>query len=916
MPVTELRKLVMALIIGMYYAVLKAVTIIIGEIKMNRIILLIVIISLVALPALAQDQTGTLQGKVSTADGSAIVGAQVRLSGTGLIQPLTSTSNERGIYRFPRVAIGDYKVRVESSQYRIYEREGIVINIGATVTLDLVLQVGDFEQVITITGEAPLVDISSTDVGEILTSDILEKLPTPRFATDVLALTPGNIGGDTVTLGGGSRANSYKLDGIDVSDPQTSTVWVFVNPESIEEIEVLPIAGATADVGGFTGAALNMVTKSGGESFSGGVSFLYFNEDFTGVNTDDQELWDNTARNVGNNEYTFFLGGPIMKDKVWFFANLGKRDGESWQGDDDSFPIIETYKNGMGKISSVLADNITFGATWHYDNFIMAGRGSAYNIAPEATLDQEGPNNSVAANLVWAINDNNMFELKLHGWDGYFALWNNGEGPQLVDRSQNWTSGSSGYDYRADRQRIQGNAQLVTYVDDTYGDHEFKFGAEMSRGKVIETDEWDVITMYDGEYSWRKWYDDYYYEALSYVGTLYGTDSWTVNDRLLLNVGLRYERQTANSPDFTTPGGIEKTGVGDIHTFNNFAPRFGFTYQLDDTGKFLVRGSAGRYYEAMSTSLLDMFIPNEAIYYEGDWMGGNDWDVYYIEPFYSPDLYALDSELSQSYTDAVTFGLQYETHGIAFGFDYMYRQNRSFILKEEDGFTWAPYTAAISDGSEMTLYEPVAGALHFTVTNGGEDVYADYSAFIFRVDKRYSNNWQLHSSLTLSTLEGSAASAGGGTASQTTGGLDLYESPNGMINRDGLLGGHRPVLLKVNGTYTFPWEVSTSIVASYSSGRSWSPYDDIYIEGLNWVEFLTEERGSYETNDSILSIDARLDKTFVIENVKISLFVDVFNLLNSATEKTVEDYLWYSNFDEVTTIMQARRFQLGTRISF
>ena len=291
---------------------------------MKKVIYVALALVLLSVPAMAQEQTGVIEGKVLTKDGKVIAGAEVEISSPSLMRNLKDITNEKGRFRFPRVPIGTYKIRVAADQYKSFEQGGIIVNIGSTVSVNPELEVGGFEEIITITGESPIIDVESTDVGEILTQDIISKLPMPRFPTEAFALTPGNIGGDTVTLGGSSWGNAYKLDGIDVSDPQTHTVWVFVNMESIEEMEVLPIAGATADVGGFTGASMNMVTRSGGNEFSGGFAYYYFDADFLQRNEDDDYLFGKSYRPAKNNDITGFLGGPILKDRIWFFGSANR----------------------------------------------------------------------------------------------------------------------------------------------------------------------------------------------------------------------------------------------------------------------------------------------------------------------------------------------------------------------------------------------------------------------------------------------------------------------------------------------------------------------------------------------------------------------------------------------------------------
>ena len=189
---------------------------------------------------------------------------------------------------------------------------------------------------------------------------------------------------------------------------------------------------------------------------------------------------------------------------------------------------------------------------------------------------------------------------------------------------------------------------------------------------------------------------------------------------------------------------------------------------------------------------------------------------------------------------------------------------------------------------------------------------------ILRATKRYADNWQLQASLTFSKLFGTAASRTGGTSSQTTGGLDHYEDPNNPINREGLMGGHRPILFKLNGTYTFPYDISVSAIMDYTSGRRWSPVgrvsDDLLPQGR--VYLLTEPRGA-NADDAIFNVDIRAEKTFKFaDRFAVRLFLDIYNLFNSDTVASVQENYYSSSFGNAIDIQAGRHFQLGTKFTF
>lgn len=889
---------------------------------MKQIILVFVAILLLAVPALAQEQLGRIEGRVVTEDGKAVFGATVELTGRSLVAgKLSSTTDEKGRFRFQLLPVGSYNIKVTAEQYQTYEQTGIVINIGATVTITPVLSIGAFEQVISITGEAPIIDVKSTAVSESFTQDILSKLPMPRFPYTAMTVAAGNVDGEYgSTMGGTERSNAYMLDGIDVSDPGTHTPWTFINIESIEEMEVMPIAGATADVGNFTGASLNMVTKSGGNDFTGGIAYYYFNDSFITWNTDDVDLREDMTREAGNNDFTGFFGGPIKKDSVWFFGNLGWRKTMSLLREQE---LTYEYRNSMWKFSTAFAGNMNAWGTYHYDNYLRSGRGSGYNVAPEATLDQDGPSNSFSFHYAWVIDDFNLLELRFNGFNGYFALYNNGDGAQIYDYDQNWYYGGSGYDYRSDRQRISAQSHYTRYLEDVGGDHEIKMGLEWTRGQGIENDQWDYMEIYNGDWDYREtWEPDWFTKTQVKTWTFFVTDGWNLSDRLLLNIGLRYDRPTFFIPDQARPDGEVLPGPGAVHTFDNIAPRIGFTYKLDNEGHTLLRGSWGRYYEGMMAYMLEEFVPNPTYYNQYYWDG--EWVLYRSTPEGSDpndptslDVYTLDPNMGGHYADALTIGIQHELmEGIVVSADYIHRKYENFPVFIEDGIQYELVNIVGDDGKTYSVYNDVGGDIHYTITNAPKDeLFSKYDAVILKATRRYSNNWQLQASLTLSDMRGTAENVSTASTGAVNAGLDHYTDPNNAINSDGKLVYHTPYNLKLNGTYTFPYDISVSTIISYMSGFRYAPTIRLYGLNQGRIDINAEPRGS-RALDPKFNADLRIEKTFLVDRFRASVLFDIYNLTNDGSVYWLQRRLDYDTFGQPTSLVQPRRFQVGFRFSF
>ena len=155
----------------------------------------------------------------------------------------------------------------------------------------------------------------------------MENIPfTSRFGPGAMLLAPGVHPTNYSAYGsGGSSSNAYLVDGVDVSDPEGGTIWLFSNHNWIQEVQVIGL-GANAEYGGFTGVASNSLFRSGANIFHGLFETLYENDAMTGDNVSEEVLEENEFLTPGKTEYvtdtTAQIGGPIKRDKVWFFASF------------------------------------------------------------------------------------------------------------------------------------------------------------------------------------------------------------------------------------------------------------------------------------------------------------------------------------------------------------------------------------------------------------------------------------------------------------------------------------------------------------------------------------------------------------------------------------------------------------------
>src|SRR5688572_26776364 len=196
------------------------------------------------------------------------------------------------------------------------------------------------------------------------------------------------------------------VDGVDVSDPESGTIWLFSNHNWIQEVQVIGL-GANAEYGGFTGVASNSLFRSGSNQFRGLFETLYENDALTDKNVTPEILEQNEDLTPGRTEYvtdsTFQIGGPIKRDKLWFFGSVQyyrpKTAAAGYPGVNDLYPTrgdgpterLEVSPRFLLKPTFKLGDNDQLTGFFESDSYTVDGRFAAANVGREATLHQDSP---------------------------------------------------------------------------------------------------------------------------------------------------------------------------------------------------------------------------------------------------------------------------------------------------------------------------------------------------------------------------------------------------------------------------------------------------------------------------------------------------------------------------------------------
>ncbi|MBM3311108.1 MAG: hypothetical protein FJY80_06345, partial [Candidatus Aminicenantes bacterium] len=271
-----------------------------------------------------QLQTGTIRGTVTEENGTPLPGVTVTAKGPKLIGQVTDITNEAGAFRLPALPPGTYTVTFELSQFQPVKRDDVIVNVGMTVTINIQMKQSTLNEQVTVVGASPVVDIQNTKIVTQIDTNMMMNLPIARSLTNLINMTPGTIGG--VTHGGTGISASYEVDGVNVNDPSMNGRAVTVEYDAMEEVEIMT-GGLPAQVGNTGGSFVNVVTKSGGNTFSGMIQGYYNAEKLNEILFSNEQI---TALGVGKPSFAIYniqasgiLGGPIIKDKLWFFLDGG-----------------------------------------------------------------------------------------------------------------------------------------------------------------------------------------------------------------------------------------------------------------------------------------------------------------------------------------------------------------------------------------------------------------------------------------------------------------------------------------------------------------------------------------------------------------------------------------------------------------
>ena len=657
---------------------------------------------------------GKITGMITDDKGEALPGVAVEISGSSLMGKRAVVTSAKGTFVFLAVPAGKYTLAATMPSFKTVKQENINLTAGETITVNLVLPLGTIEETVTVIGAAPVVDVKTSTTDAKISQEMLDKLPTSRDSWYDLSLTtPGMF--DTgaamqsspTAYGESGQGNIFLVNGVDTTDPNGAGFgsMINVNYNTIQEVRVISL-GSKAEYGNFSGAAIDIITKSGSNRLRGSLSFYsQLGIPKTGVPSASElgRSWLTIAPGTNFNFYPkrdweldLTVGGPIIRDKVWFFAAgnlLGSKEKQlNWT------PLVDwTGRYGDIKISANPLKNHRAWVAYHYEkNASGGGTDGTLNWDESLAYDNKTKSQSLSSQWQWFPSTTTFLSVKFLGFmvDSRSAL---PSGHADYAGLINWwkavpTDGAVGGAFEAwngnltSRSTIQ--ADVSHYAENFLGEHDIKFGVQYTRGRRNGTtgdffskqltnpntgEDLGLMGYYQNGYIAGSYYysidaQNYYYGIagqdglVMYISTNYSNprktvrtsdskglffdDQWSPSKRLTFNLGVRYDIMTAKFgkgqilAQPSTPEGFagtlevirDRQGSGNLFNFKCFSPRLGVTYQLTKDGKTALRASYGRYYTPLGV--------------ESFGSGGPDQDRSYntTQYFLLPDINSLDTD--------------------------------------------------------------------------------------------------------------------------------------------------------------------------------------------------------------------------------------------------------------------------------
>ena len=886
-------------------------------------------VSVLLISSLFAVQTGEIQGQVTDQEGVPLPGVSVTAKSPNLQGTRSAVTDENGNFKLPLLPIGRYSLTFELSGFETVTYTGYEVRLGFTLSLSIVLRVAALSEEVIVVANTPLIDKKKADNSYRLNAEDIARIPSQaRTIEEVVSFTPGVTGVRTSAVTGtgtglpsfrgeGDAGNNWYIDGLSMKGVQDNDQGVRINYDAWDEIQIIS-DGFDPNLGQSQGGFINIVTKSGGNVFHGEVGTLMRDWHLRAEREDQLAVVSEPDTSI----HQFFgnLGGPILKDKLWFFvSNNFHRTLDDTEQQSIGWLTIPpgsrrfSTNNIFGKLTYTPQKNHTFSLSGTLDKFLSQTGGIGL---PETYEKTDYEDYSYRINYRGILSQNTLLT----------AAWGQNKRESATEPldgdygppSYSWldivqTTNNSWAGFFDLEQRSDFNLEVTQYLNlGRWGDHElgagFNYFNNRYEGEMkpagLDFDPW-VGNGFDngGGITWiapgiplelGEMGPGYAANKTNGFG-IYLKDRYTVG-RLSLMLGLRAETQKI----FNDVGEmVWSWGFGDF-----LSPRFSLAFDILGDGNNILKFSYGQFVSTVTTSFLSFFnrhYQTSARIYS--WIGAADPnEAQLMDPSNWEFVWEQSSEANPLEVDP----------------DLKPNKSTKFLLEfdRQLGMNWAVkvrgiYSYAKNLTDDLALYDPEYDPefpVKWAFANF-ELKRRDYRALEVELNGRIAGKFMLNASYTWSQAKGTnpgniyewdtwAAFAGASLYELGLFGdhpfvpegepakefLDqLFHGAGGIGVGDEGWYGFLPYsvdhVIKVLGTYMAPYGFNISAGFEYLSGYHWEKKG--FYEAIGSYFIYPEGRGG-RTTPAHMYVDLSVEKDFVLPGrLVLGLGLNVYNLFNS-----------------------------------
>ena len=933
-------------------------------------------------PALAQGTNGLIEGTVFDQQGLALPGVAVTASNTRTGFSRAAISDAAGTYRINGLPVGEYEVKAALTGFSAQARKAAV-NVESTTVVPFKMSVAGSAETIQVTAEAPLIDSKDSGVGEVVSALQIENLPlNGRQFGNLAALVPGvSLGFHSdptkstqfapQVAGGNGRNINYLIDGGDNNDDTVGGLVQNFPLDSIGEFK-FETQRFRADTGRANGGTIKVVTKSGTNDFRGSL-FEYFRDKSLNSKTNTEILNNRAKGDYRKNQFGGSLGGPIIKDKTHFFLSVERVKQDTTQSvntkglfpdKDGVFAVPFTENMAVAKINHQLNSNNFLSVRYGYDKNSQP-YGTSVNTPPEGWGTSTNKFHSVNANLNSALSGGRLNEFVYQ-----YSYFLNTISANSTLPYETFPNGISvGQSINTPQTTEQHKHQFRDDFSFTKGKHDIRIGASFIYEPTLD------ITFSTGQVYQYTHLTDSRTSAISLItrnGAIGGAggsqghipnnqyagyiqDGWRFNDKLTIDLGVRYDLVTGFAFDqskniifsevtaaakaglFKSSGlpcpciGFEDFDKSPSEDKNNIAPRAGFTYDAKGDGTLVFRGGLGRYYDFAYTNANVLFavIGAQSSFgkvYEAQNSAGlrnADGSLYQVgQPVPANTLANAAAPLPshvasprplQPFTDQANFGFSK-----ALGKSYAFEVDGVYAHGKDLGTRFSANVRINSGPRRFTGLLPQSGAAAWSVdVFGGESFYKGVNVAL---KKRAGGKLSFTAWYSLSSAKGTQLASTDDLGFTPINAFDPFNPIQvGPTRTDAR---HR---VTINGTWIAPAGFRVSPIFRYKSPTPFNVLAGVDLNG-NGVNFDLPV-GVTSLNSaryvSFKQFDLRIAKSInFFKDKRIELIGEGFNVTNEKNPGGFVTSRASATFGTATTYAgdfqrgEQRLFQLGVRFEF